>query len=227
MIGIYKLIFNGTDKCYIGQSRVLESRFSGHLDKLKAGTGSKKMQEAYKEFGLPISLKILAECSIQELDILEMEYIKQFDSVSNGFNTLHKAGECTPLPGELNGMSKYSNTEILDTFKYLIIGNISAKDICSLTGVSEGIIHQIARGHSHKWLYNIDPSGYELMLSRLNSRNCATAYNILYPEICSPEGTKYIITNASAFAKEHKLDPGNLGKVLHGQRKSHKGWKLA
>ena len=225
-IGIYKLNFTGTDKVYIGQSRTLETRLNGHLDKLKSGNGSKKMQAAYFDFGSP-TLEVLLECTVEELDTLERETIEKFNAVENGFNTLHYSGEYTPLPGELNGMSKYTNIQILEVFDFLIEGKLLYKDISKVTSVDGGIIRQISRGNNHTWIKHHNPEGYKIMISRLGSRNCASGKNIVYPKIKSPNGILYSITNAAVFAKEHKLDPGNLGKVLHRQRKSHLGWKLA
>ena len=48
-----------------------------------------------------------------------------------------------------------------------------------------------------------------------------------YPLLLDPSGSSFIITNARKFAKEHKLDPSSLSKVLNGKQTTHKGWKLA
>lgn len=49
-----------------------------------------------------------------------------------------------------------------------------------------------------------------------------------YPLIYSPQGISYRIPfkGAASFAREHNLDQSALRHVLHGNAKSHKGWRL-
>lgn len=48
-----------------------------------------------------------------------------------------------------------------------------------------------------------------------------------YPDVLDPEGTKHTVVHALKFAKENKLDPSSLSKLLNKKQNSHKGWKLA
>jgi predicted GIY-YIG superfamily endonuclease len=50
-IGIYRLIFPNTDKCYIGQSVNIERRYLQHLRDMEKGTAARKMQHAYSIYG--------------------------------------------------------------------------------------------------------------------------------------------------------------------------------
>ena len=43
-------------------------------------------------------------------------------------------------------------------------------------------------------------------------------------ELISPSGDIYITDNLTDFARQHDLSQGNLVNVIHGKRKSHKGW---
>ena len=42
-IGIYRLVFKDTDKCYIGQSVHIEKRFKDHLNSFKTETATTKL----------------------------------------------------------------------------------------------------------------------------------------------------------------------------------------
>ena len=43
-------------------------------------------------------------------------------------------------------------------------------------------------------------------------------------ELTDPNGEIYVTDNLTDFAKQHDLSQGNLVNVIHGKRKSHKGW---
>ena len=57
-IGIYRLCFKNTDKCYIGQSTSIELRYKHHLNSFIVKKANPKMMEAYNTYGFP-SLEIL------------------------------------------------------------------------------------------------------------------------------------------------------------------------
>ncbi len=228
-IGIYKLNFTGTDKVYIGQSRRLEKRLAEHISLLKSDSHTIKMQEAYKDFGEP-SIEILCECSIEELSDFENETIEIWNAVDNGFNTCYKATD-TPtciLRGEEHGMSKASNIQIIDIFNYLVSNTFTVKQISILTNVSVNIVYQIAEGVGHKWLQEVYPVAYEKLTELKGTRNTsAITKGIIYPNIISPEGEVFNVTNTRKFAREHNLNHSNLGRVLNSKANSHKGWVLA
>ncbi len=45
-----------------------------------------------------------------------------------------------------------------------------------------------------------------------------------YTGFINPDGQRMIITNLSAFCREHNLDVVHMREVMAGRRKSHKGW---
>lgn len=47
-----------------------------------------------------------------------------------------------------------------------------------------------------------------------------------FPDVISPSGEVFSITNLSNFCEEHGLQASNLSSVLRGTRKSHRGWRL-
>jgi len=84
--GIYLLSFPGTNSVYIGQSLDIERRFSQHKNSMLKNKSAPKLQKAYDTYGMPRCI-ILATGSVEELNTWEAHYIKQFDSITNGFNT--------------------------------------------------------------------------------------------------------------------------------------------
>ena len=43
-------------------------------------------------------------------------------------------------------------------------------------------------------------------------------------ELTDPEGEIYVTESITEFARQYNLSQGNLSNVVHGKRKSHKGW---
>ena len=227
-IGIYLLKFKGTTKVYVGQSLRIEERYTKHLYKLKNNLANYKMMEAYTIYGIP-DMEILLECSPDEdLDSLENEAIDIFDSVNNGLNINTKAaGGGIGLNGEAHGNSKYTSDIIRKVF-YLINQNMSFKNISKTTSVQIHTIRDISKGKAHRWLSQEFPEDYAKMVSfkGIREKNTAKDQGILYPEIVCPNGNIYVITNVSAFAREHGLNKSHLSGVLNKKRLSHLGWTL-
>lgn len=229
-IGIYCLQFEGTDKVYIGKSKHIEKRFKEHLRILKNTAGAIKLQNAYNKYGEPI-LIILCECSLEDLDQLEVEAIEIYNSYLNGYNsTIGGDSGGYGLSGPDNGNAKYSREQIVDCFNLLANTDLLFKDISDKTGVSTSTISFIASGTKHTWLLGEFPSEYTIMRTKCGTRNSRThsagALGITYPEIISPKGISYNISNVNSFAKEHNIDVSNLHKVLKGKASTVKGWKL-
>jgi group I intron endonuclease len=228
--GIYKLVFNGTDKVYIGQSVNIETRYTTHLNELRNKSHSRKLQQAYAEYGIP-ELCILEENVFDNLDDLEEYYIKQYSSVSHGFNSSSKASGGVSL-GENNGRSKYSNEQIIEAVQLMVeFPDISLKVLSDNIGISWDTLKQIARGSQYKWLEDTIPETYDKLISlkgtRFSTSNSAKGKNKEYPTVLSPLGTLHKIENCKIFCDIHNLQQSNLVQVLNGNRLSHKGWKLA
>lgn len=228
--GIYLLKFKGTDNVYIGQSLNIQYRYKKHLQKMRNGTNSYKLQQAYYIYGEP-DLDILVECSSADLDLYEREAIAVYDAVNRGFNTATEPD--IHLKGDKNGAARYSNEQVAKVLDHLLDINLQYSSIAELTGVKENSVRHIANGESHMWLKEAFPEKYAKMLEvkglRTRARASAFYKNKAYPALVSPDGVVYEnISNVTAFAKEHGLDPSSLTKILNQRPKykSHKGWKL-
>ena len=231
-IGIYRLIFNGTDKCYIGQSINIEYRYKQHINSLLVGKANNKMQEAYVLFGLPI-LDILCECSSTELDKTETEAIEIFDSVNNGFNILSSADFAPNTKGEKHGRAKYTNTQILDAARLLCCPTNTASKVSSITGIDIGVLKSISSLKNHTWISEVAPDVYDTLLTLKSTRKNynpldSQKLGIKHPPIQDPSGFIYTdIPNLSEFCRKNNLDVSSLCKVFRGKYKSTAGWKLA
>lgn len=228
--GIYLLRFKGTDKVYIGQSENINYRFKKHLQRMRAGTTSLKLQQAYNKYGEP-TIEILLECSTEELNANEKEAIEIYNAVEAGLNTANEPD--IRQSGDKNGASKYSNEDIAKVLDCLLDGTLSYQNIEDITGVKLNTVRHIANEEAHLWLKEKYPDKYALMLEtkivRRSTGNSAAARGKSYPPILSPEGVVYTnIGNLAAFAKLHNLDASSLAKVLNKRPKykTHKGWKL-
>jgi hypothetical protein len=227
-IGIYKLNFNGTNKVYIGQSTNIRLRYNIHKTSLKNNKSSKKLQEAYLLFGMP-TLEILIECDIEELNSLEKEAIAIYDSINNGFNTFDDATHRSILRGELAGNSKYANDLIIEVFNYLVENKLTHREISNITGISRGALADISSGVSHKWLKDLYPEQYDLLLQLKGTarKTAKNIKNIGYPSVVSPDNIIYTISpSLRGFCRQHNLNHGGLGELLRGHKKEYKGWKI-
>jgi hypothetical protein len=228
-IGIYRLCFSGTDRCYVGQSINIEKRYKQHIASLKGGNATQKMLAAFSNFGFPV-LEILCECLPEELDDLEIEAICVFDSVNNGFNLI--SSKTPNLRGESHSRSKYTNIKIIEVAELSANPDNTFKEISNLTGVSINTVRDVANLVCHGWLEDVLPEIYKKLVSIKGSRNgirkSAKSLGITYPPVLSPEGRVYkSISNLRDFCRQHILDQSHFTKLLNGKAKTHKGWRLA
>lgn len=123
---IYIIKNTKTDKCYVGQTkshrknknkyRIFGSngRFADHISEAKNNTKKKQctyLNNAIRKYGEEnFTVECIKKCKVEELDTLETEYIKQYDSIyPNGYN-LTKGGKTTEY-------IKVKNNEELNEFK--------------------------------------------------------------------------------------------------------------
>lgn len=229
-VGIYKLIFNNTDKVYIGQSLNIEYRYIRHVYLMNRRTTSAKLQYAFDTYGEP-KYAICIQCSENKLDELEEFYIKKYNSVDNGFNTCKTSGFKTCIVGELHHNSVYSNDEIVCVLELLVDPSvIPFKTISEITKVSISVIAGIASLQQHRWLKDNYTEKYTLLQNMYSSNTrrqfTKTGVKVKAYTIISEDGRIEEITNGSKFAKEKGLDKGALSRLCKGTQLYHKGWRL-
>lgn len=206
-IGIYKLSFKGTDKVYIGQSENIDKRLSEHLYRFRSGRASRKLQDAYNEFGIP-SIEILTECSYEELDLYEKEAINIYNSYVNGFNATEGGSSGRGLSGCEAGGSTYTRDQVLLVFEALILGTHTLKHISESTGVGLGCVSSISRGASHKWLAKEFPDKYKVLLTLKGNRHSKREYLLKNLKT----GKEVLLRNVSEFSRNNGmcLKEGNI-----------------
>lgn len=221
-IGIYKLIFNDTDKVYVGQSNCIEKRWTSHNSCMRLGKASPKLQYAYSTYGLK-GYEILCECSLEELNSTEVEAIGLYDSFNNGFNSSPSAtGPC------LHGESNPSALETDDTYREILrllvqaSPSLNKREISEICNVSIYTVRHIAALETHAWLKEDMPIEYAKLLCL---KSIPHYRGTQYPKLVSPDGVVHEVINITKFAKLHGLLQPKITEVMQGTRNHHKGWK--
>lgn len=95
------------------------------------------------------------------------------------------------------------------------------------TGLNISVVKNILYGINHLSLKDKYPLEYATMLANKGKRlKGATKVNN-YPDVLSPLGKVYPVTNSRQFAITHELSITSFHKMLTGKILSHKGWALA
>jgi group I intron endonuclease len=86
---IYKFTLIGTDKCYIGQT--IQDANKRRLEHISHSNYSKKthhFHNALRKYGIAnFTFEVIDQAkSLGELNLLEEKYVKEFDSINNGYN---------------------------------------------------------------------------------------------------------------------------------------------
>ncbi|WJV20676.1 GIY-YIG nuclease family protein [Rossellomorea marisflavi] len=104
--GIYRIINSVNGKSYVGQtSTPLHKRLKSHLSALKSNRhGNNHLQRSFNKYGNVFFFEIIAaieDISKSELNKLEFEYIEEFESYTNGYNSTKGGdGSLGCFPGE-------------------------------------------------------------------------------------------------------------------------------
>ena len=150
MIGIYLITNKINGRCYVGQSVDITRRWRQHKE--AAPHGHAPLYKAIQKYGIEnFDFCVLEECSREELDSKEIQYIEQYNSYFCGYN-------------QTRGGNQYShNVKLSDADFEKIVDllqntTIPQKDIAELFSVGEDTISEINTGrsrHSSSLLYPI------------------------------------------------------------------------
>jgi group I intron endonuclease len=107
MIGIYKITNKKTGKVYIGQSDNVERRLSEHKQKR-----TQTIDNYINVLGVEnFDFEILEECNLEDLELKEREYIKEYNSQIEGYNI--QEGGFNNSQGEGNGRALLKEADIV------------------------------------------------------------------------------------------------------------------
>jgi group I intron endonuclease len=209
-IGIYALVFPGTEKIYIGKSNNISNRYKSHVGSFKNGKANPDLLEAFNTFGQPEQI-VLEECTLAELDEREIFYIKEYDSFRNGFNRT-AGGTTHHTPHSTNKFSsgKVPDEKIEEVFFLLLDTSNKIKDISGVTGVSITVVRDIARLASHAWLAEKYPEEYSVLTSIKESKIRLSRANASHNSTHAiPQELKDLVATM--------LDSGFTAKEIHSE----------
>ena len=118
MIGIYKITNNINHKVYIGQSINIERRWACHKNRAFVPNKEydKYLYRAFRKYGIEnFSFKVLEECSKEELDEKEKQYILEYHSCVDTYGYNETCGYDSPqygVSGEQHPNHKLSAEEV-------------------------------------------------------------------------------------------------------------------
>lgn len=239
-IGIYALIFEGTEYTYIGQSKNIENRYENHLQSMLKGEASVKLMSAFILFNKP-TLEVLCECSEDSLDTLELFYIHEFNSIEYGLNSLDNVTPNNIRKGYIPHNSRYSEEYYVNILIKCIENPTSTnKDIAVLTNTDTETVNNIRKLKRHTWLkvrypieYNIiEEQHYKYLniLATIPKTVKEEKIKVIkkYPTIESPTGEIYDLEfgTVAKFAKSNGINYSGLNKVLNEHLPHIAGWKL-
>lgn len=220
--GIYCFTIGESDKPYIGQSTNIGGRICTHKRLIKDRKASKKIQTESDLYGQELNIIVLEECEEQDLDIREIYWIKEFNSVEEGLNT-SKGGEAWGGSGINGGNASYTKEEILSVFELLLKGGRGFKDIAKITEVGETIVSEIYKGRTHLWLKEEFPEKYIQMQKTPVPRSThMDSFFIQHKD------TKEIVEvkKRNETADKLNINRQGLSMVKSGKRKHTGGWYL-
>ena len=177
MVGIYKITNNINGKAYIGQSKNIERRWKQHIyHAINSNEDCNSLlYKAIHKYGIEnFKFEVITECSIDELDKLEIFYIEQYDTYYNGYNlTLGGSGNHNEINKEkiLGIISDLENTEM------------SHREIAQKWDMSIGLVQGINTGR-----YYTQNREYPIQKSS-SERQGHKIYH--YCSVCGCEITRY------------------------------------
>jgi predicted GIY-YIG superfamily endonuclease len=220
--GIYKLEFiDGS--YYIGQSLNIGSRLKDHYRMLLDGSHhSYKVQNRYYKENILPKHSIIAECSLEELNLLENSLIDLGDPLCLNI----KAGGDNNF-GANALATKYHSLDIEMAFLLLVEHpGIPHKDVAEFVGIDINTVHDISAGRSRAFTeMSIKyPEKYAKLL-KMKAHNTRGKTTIVLQH---EDGriVKLITGEYSEFCRNNSIQTSNLAKVVTGKRNSTMGWKL-
>ena len=142
MIGIYCIKNKLNGKCYIGQSIHIEERWKQHIQP----SSDSVISNAIHKYGVEnFEFTILQQCSQEELNKLENEYIQKFNSITPyGYNVI-EYNDTTYTSFRNYDKDTFSN--IVDD---LLNSTLSFDEIAVKYNVDQSTVYRINQGSVHK-----------------------------------------------------------------------------
>lgn len=209
--GIYCLLNTNNGKRYIGLTTDLYTRINKHRSNLKHNKHyNAHLQAAYNK-GYEFTTVILEQCSIEDLDVLEVKYINDYQTLNPkfGYNLADGGGKGNGLKGE----NCYNYNSNIFTF-YNEDGRVEEDKTC---------YYMIKT-------YNLDTKIYALIKGKRQSVN---GWRVSIDKVWERRYNFYNIdgredlglTQVELCAK-YNLDNGSVSRVVRGLSEHCQGWSL-
>lgn len=126
---IYIIKNSMNDKVYIGQTtRTINKRFEEHLNAAINAKTNNKLYKAMKEIGLQnFYVEKLMECDEKDLNKFEQQFVAEFNSIHNGYNTVY------PLTGLKVPVRDYEDKLVELFYRGYSLANIAVE--CNISQV--------------------------------------------------------------------------------------------
>lgn len=167
LCGIYQIINNINQKCYIGQSTDIIARWRNHLWNVKNGTKTHaELYQAMSDYGSEnFELIVLEECNEEELNDKKWEYIRKYKSneIEYGYNIFHSPSASQKCPNLSQIITLLRNSGLFMT------------EIASLCNVNNNTVRTINEGQSYvqeELEYPIRSHSEEDVLFRMRYKQC-------------------------------------------------------
>lgn len=201
------------------------------------GTGSNSPASKLTEDDYLAILTFLAETEMTQKEIAsELEVpISIVNNISSGYTHLYFKDTHPELYNKVQlKKNNRSNRVHQDETYYNVMVSIAESDltydeIAEIYGINKSIVGHIASGSRHTYLKEVYPLEYKRMLDRdrKHIKKGGSRDGKEYSSLLSPTNIIHKVTNILQFAKEHKLDPGSINRLVHGKQNKHKGWTRA
>jgi len=217
-MNIYMITNLINNKIYIGQDSYDEPNYFG---------SGKLIKKAIKKYGKKnFKKEILEHCSTRkELDEREIAWIKKKKSQKRGVGyNITKGGYCPPSRKGVK-LSKEIKAKISKNKKGVIWGSHSEETKKKMSELRMGI--KFSPEHKKK----LSIARKKRIITKDTRARMKKAsigkINIKKYILHSPSGKEYITESGLAdFCRKYDLTPSNLHKVLNGERKHHKKWRI-
>lgn len=228
---IYKATNKSNNKSYIGQTiKTLKNRIQQHKSEAKCRNRCIKFLNALSKYGIDgFSWEIVAHAKDRaELDLLEIVYIKKYNSVQNGYNSKLGGRGNHDSSGKNNGMFGKIHTEETKRKIGLANGGINSywfgKKHSKQTKRKIGLAQIGQKNHMYGRRGKYNPS-YGKILSKSTKEKISESHSYLWL-ITFPDGTRSIVKNLRKFcAMNNVLYDNGLLYVANGKYKQYKGFK--
>lgn len=187
---------------YIGKSEDIKRRRREHYRYLKnCKHENPRLQNFYNKYGKEaLKFTHFMKCTINELNSWEKFFIKYFNSKNNGFN-MTDGGDNPPIKTRRCVFKNILTDEIVE---FDSIKEFQSKYGCpSASSVLNG-----RKSYTGEWY---DPR-----------REKPEFYSLV-----NEKGLEYKFLNASEFARKHGMKRNGVKKLIAGDVRFYKGWRLA